>query len=116
MKITKKDLFADLRELAEDAERQDLIDFIDHEVELLTNKASSKKPTKTQEENEVIKADILSTLASIGEPVTISEMSVKSPKLAYTPQKLSALLKQLEEAKKVVKTKDKKRTLFALAE
>lgn len=114
-KITKKDLFADLRELAEDAERADLIEFIDHEIELLSKKASSKKPTANQKANEEIKEAILETLKVIGEPVTISEMSLKSPKLNYTPQKLSALLSQLEADNLVVRSKDKKRTLFTLA-
>ena len=52
-KLTKKDYFNELKELVSD--RQDLVDFIDHEIELLSKKSSSTAPTKSQVENENIK-------------------------------------------------------------
>ena len=117
VKVTKKDNFAELRTLAEKANRTDLVEFIDHEVELLTKKASSKSQTKTQKENETVKNEILNALAEVGKAVTVSELMTASPKMsAFTNQKLSALLKQLVESGEVVKIADKKRSLFALAE
>ena len=49
-KLTKKDYFNELKVLV--ADRQDLVDFIDHEIELLSKKSSRTAPTKTQVENE----------------------------------------------------------------
>lgn len=121
MKVTKKDMYADLRVLAEDAERNDLVDFIDHEVELLSKKATSKKPTTNQKDNEGIKETILDVLSKATEPMSISELIAGSPKLAtqpngnpMSPQKMSALMSQLEESNLVVKSKDKKRTVFSI--
>lgn len=42
-KITKRDNFNEIIEILEDAERQDLIDVIKHEIELLDKKAASAK-------------------------------------------------------------------------
>lgn len=121
MKVTKKDMYADLRVLAEDAERNDLVDFIDHEVELLSKKATSKKPTSNQKDNESIKEIILDVLSKATEPMSISELIAGSPKLAtqpngnpMSPQKMSALMSQLEESGLIVKSKDKKKTVFEL--
>ena len=119
-KPTKKELFAQLRELAEDAERQDLIDFVDHEVELLNKKTTNKKPTKEQQANALLKDEIVETLNTIGTAVTISELFTKAPvlaeKLGGSNQKASALLKQLYDPKyndvRVERIVDKKRTLF----
>ena len=47
-KMTKKGYFEILRELVLD--RPELVDFIDHEIELLTRKASKSGQTKTQKE------------------------------------------------------------------
>lgn len=123
-KKTKKELFAELRVLAEDAEREDLTAFIDHEVDLLTKKSTNKKPTAKQTENEALKDEICTALGSIGEAVTISELFIKSPvlaeKLGGSNQKASALLKQMYDTEhggdgRVVKIVDKKRALFRLA-
>lgn len=124
-KLTKKELFAELRVLAEDAERQELIDFIDHEVDLLTKKTSNKKPTENQKANEEIKNEIVAALKKIGEPVTISELFVKAPNIAEkvggSNQKVSALMRQMGDVEnggdgRVKKIADKKRSLFTVAE
>ena len=39
-KLIKKDYFYMLREIVVSMERQDLVDFIDHEIELLNKKSS----------------------------------------------------------------------------
>lgn len=116
-RMTKKDLFAELRELAENAERKDLIEFIDHEVDLLAKKSTNKAQTKTQKENDNVKTAILDALKAVGAPCTISELQTKAPTMGnYSNQKLSALLKQLVEAGLVNKLIDKKRTLFQIVE
>lgn len=120
-RITKKDNYADLRTLAENANRFDLVEFIDHEVDLLTKKSSTKKPTKTQLANEELKDAIANVLGASDEPMTVTALIVDSNIAAFgteehpiTTQKVSALLAQMVEEKRVKRVEDKKRTLFAL--
>ena len=117
-KMTKRDYFnAILAVLAtvEDTDVSGLTAFVNHEIELLENKRSSTKPTKTQTENLAVKETIVSVLKEIGKPVTITEMQKFSAELAeFSCQKLSALLKQLvENGKTVTKVTEKKKTYFS---
>ena len=117
-KMTKRDYFnAILAVLAtvEDTDVSGLTAFVNHEIELLENKRSSTKPTKTQTENLAVKETIISVLKEIGKPVTITEMQKFSAELAeFSCQKLSALLKQLvENDKTVTKVTEKKKTYFS---
>ena len=80
----------------------------------VAKKRSSSKPTKTQVENEAIKEKILEVLLQNENAVTCGEI-VKALENEYNPQKISALLRQLKEAGKVVKTTEKKVSRFALA-
>lgn len=117
-KMTKRDYFnAILAVLAtvEDTDVSGLTAFVNHEIELLENKRSTAKPTKTQTENLAVKETIVSVLKEIGKPVTITEMQKFSADLAeFSCQKLSALLKQLvENDKTVTKVTEKKKTYFS---
>ena len=113
-KLTKKDHFAALLTLAEVQENQTLVDFINHELELLSKKnTADRKPTAAQKENEGIKAIILAALTTT--PTSISDLQKKDAALAeISNQKISALLRQLIIDNKVVRTEDKKKALFAL--
>lgn len=113
-KLTKKDHFNALLALAEAQDNQTLVDFINHELELLTKKNSTeRKPTAAQKENEGIKAIILAALTT--EPTSITDLQKKDASLAeISNQKISALLRQLIFDQKVVRTEDKKKALFAL--
>lgn len=112
-KLTKKDFFKELRGMVTD--RQDLVDFIDHEIELLDRKSSKSAETKTQIENKNIMETILSELTRIARPITISELQSESEILKdYSNQKLSALLKKLVDSNQVVKTTDKKKSYFSI--
>ena len=117
-KATKKEMFRKLIELAQENERTDLIEFCEHEIELLNKKASASGQTKTQAENEKIKVVIIEELTRIARAVTISELIKESESLGqYSNQKLSALLKQMvENDKTVTKIIDKKKSLFTIAE
>lgn len=82
-KMTKKEYFAKIRKIIIDildatSERDDLLEFIDHEVELLNKKSSGKrKPTEKQIQNEEFKQDILTALADTDEPITIKALTEK---------------------------------------
>ena len=113
-KLTKKDHFTALLALAEVQENQALVDFINHELELLSKKNSTeRKQTAAQKENEGVKAIILAALTTT--PAQISELQKTHAELAeISNQKISALLRQLIIDNKVVRTEDKKKALFAL--
>ena len=82
-----------------------------------SSKSGEKKPTKTQQENEVLKGYIMEVLTLNKTPMTIAQIQAEDIELKdLTNQKMSALLKQLVDSDQVVKTKDKKATLFGLAE
>ena len=114
-KVTKAQMFAMIKEVEGVKENDAMVAFIDHELELLAKKASNKKPTATQIENEDIKSEILSVLTNEG--MTVTEIQSKSETLSkLSNQRVSALLRQLIVDNAVVKTVDKKKSYFALAE
>ena len=114
-KMTKKEMFEMIKGVCANDTR--IVEFCEHEIELLNRKSSKSTQTKTQIENESIKGSIVNALTEIAKPVTITEMQELNTEMAnYSNQKLSALLKQLvENDKKVVKTVDKKKSYFTVA-
>lgn len=118
-KMTKKEMFGAIIELANEKGRTDIVDFANHEIELLERKASRSTQTKTQKENEVIMDNIYTALETIGRPVTITELQNENSEMAnYSNQKLSALLKKMTECEspRVVKVTDKKKSYFSIVE
>lgn len=71
-----------------------------------------RKPTKTQEENEVLKAEILG-LMTVGTKYTVSEV-VTLLENKYSNQKISALLNALAKGGELLKTEDKRKSYFEL--
>lgn len=115
-KITKRDRFNALLALSQVQENPDLVEFINHELELLAKKNSAdKKPTAAQIANEGIKQAILDALTN--EPVTVTDLIKSSPALSdLTNQRVSALIRQLVADGLAVRIEDKRKALFALAE
>lgn len=113
-KITQKDYFNMIIEMAKEAGREDIVDFAKGRIEALEKKAGSKKPTKTQAENVALKDIILSVMSDEG--MTVTEIQSKDNVLGdLSNQKVSALIRQLVDEGKVVKTVDKKKSFFSLA-
>lgn len=113
-KKTKKDLFLEVREVV--AGNEELVAFVDHELELL-NKKTSTKSTKVNEEQVALMEKIVNALNEIGRSVTISELQKENAEMAeYSNQKLSAMLKKLVDNKQVTKMVDKKKSYFTTAE
>lgn len=114
VKVTKRERFAELLAIPEVAKNQDLVDFINHEVDLLTRKNASgeKKLTANQLENENLKAIIVNSL-SADTGMTITEMIKTIPELAeFTNQKVSALTTALVKDGKVERRVEKRVTKF----
>ena len=118
-KMTKIEMFKAIKVVVDgtDVENKDeILAFVDHEIELIENRSTSKKPTKTQKENIAIMELIKTALYEVAKPVTITELIAGSPELAqYTPQKISALVKQLKDRGEVVRVEEKKKAYFSLA-
>lgn len=115
-KMTKKDYFNQLLAIKEVSANEDLVGFINHEIELLAKKSGKSGQTKTQKENEVILKTIVECLATDRTPMTITELQGAYTELAdFSNQKLSALMKKLVDNGTVTKTIDKKKSYFVLA-
>ena len=118
-KVTKRERFAQLMAIVEAsnvANATELKEFIEHEVELLNKKNSrSGKPTKTQIENEAIKAQIVSIFKRVGKPMTVTQLLSESELAGLSNQKISALLTQLRESGKVMRTVEKKVAYYSMA-
>ena len=118
-KVTKRDYFKMILEVVEGNEQ--LTAFVNHELELLDKKASSKSMTSNQKENEQIKARIIQALVELGKPVTITELQANNGEMAqYSNQKLSALIKQMVRSEdnpngEITRAMDKKKAYFSIA-
>ena len=113
-KMTQRDYFNEIIALAKANEREDIVEFAEGRIAVLDKKSANKKPSKTQEENEVLKGVILDTLTADG--VTVTELQSKNETLAnLSNQRVSALLRQMIADGKVVKNVDKKKSYFSLA-
>ena len=95
-----------------------IVDFCNHEIELLDKKHSggSRKPTKTQVENEGHKAKIIEVLTALDHPATIKEIQAEAPELSeFSTSKMSALLTALIKAGIVERTLIKRVAHFSMA-
>jgi len=122
-KLTKKDYFEMIKGVC--ADRTDIVDFCNHEIELLSRKNSKSGATKTQKENEIVANMLVEELAKIGKPITITDLMntseiVKNYTLEngnnLSNQKISAIFKQLVESNRIVKVTDKKKSYFSIGE
>ena len=119
-KLTKMNKFEMVMEILVNGEFDNkdlLIEFVQHEMDLLARKNSTgtvRKPSKTQLENEKYVAMIEEILLDKA-PRTISDIQAENEIFAeMTNQKMSALLKKLVDSQKVVKFVEKKKTYFQI--
>jgi hypothetical protein len=120
-KITKKEMFTSivkaidtyLIEFDDDRFNTDMVSFLQHEIDLLNKKSTSKKPTATQVANEGLKDTIVSVLEA--REMTASEVLNATDEFkGLSNQKISALLKQLVDEGRVAKSTDGKKSLFSV--
>ena len=122
-KLTKKDYFEMIKGVC--ADRTDIVDFCNHEIELLSRKNSKSGATKTQKENEIVANMLVEELAKIGKPITITDLmntseTVKNYTLEngnnLTNQKISAIFTQLKDNHRIIRVVDKKKSYFSIGE
>lgn len=113
--MTKREMFTAIRTVvANDAE---MVAFIDHEIELLDKKSSAtRRPSKTQIENDGFKAEILEYLASADAPKSIKELQSEIESLAgLTNQRITHMLTDLVKGGSLVKEYVKKTPFYSVA-
>ena len=123
-KITKRDKFTAVLSMlntidptttvADGITAEELVDFVNHELELLAKKNSAdKKPTEKQTENNGIKEIILDVLCKDGGLLTVTDVQKASAELGeLSNQRISALLRQLVADGYVERIEDKRKAYF----
>ena len=116
-KATAWGIVKDIVEKSGHAQTAELVEKIDNELALLAKKNSAeKKPTAQQTANEGIKSAIVDGMES-GKAYTITDIIKSVDACAdLTNQRVSALMRQLVESGAVVRTEDKRKAYFTLAE
>ena len=117
-KVTKREKFEMLKALVKDNAM--LVEFIDHEIELL-DKKKSQGNAKANEKMDSQVALVYNALVSVGKSVTVSDLIKETDLTALanesgvvSPQKVSAMFKKLKEQGKVESYTDKKKTYFRI--
>jgi DNA-binding transcriptional regulator GbsR (MarR family) len=121
-KMTKATAWAIVKEIVENSDHPksaELVEKIDNELNLLAKKNSAeKKPTAQQVANDGIKTAVLATMANDPNRLfTITELLKAVPNLPedMSLNRMSALVRQLKDAGKVIRTEDKRKAYFSLA-
>lgn len=113
---TKREMFNEI--LAVVGDNEEMVTFIQHEIELLDNrKTSPKKPTQNQIENEKLKEAVLATLTELDKPTCIKDLCEACPSLkGLSNQKVTrAILTPLVNEEKITRTLIKKVPHFCIA-
>ena len=121
---TRKEMFTSVSDfLAEHDADIALIDFVNHQIELLDNKKESKKQSKEQEENATYSNAIYEQMA-FERKYSAAELMKELPAVSdwnanheteLSVQKLASLLKPLVDGGKVIKTTEKRRVFYTKA-
>ena len=102
-KMTKKDNYSAIRAILEELHNDELIAFIDHEIELLDKKAAKAKETaaKKKAENDEL-TDVIASLLT-DELQTTADITAQIDDEDVTVHKVSYRLTQLTKAERAVK-------------
>ena len=112
-KITKRERFESLLSLSQVQADPGMVEFIEHELDLLAKKNSSeKKPTAQQMANEGIKQAILDGMEH-GRLYTITDLQKSIPECAeLSNQRVSALVRQMVGLT-IDRVEDKRKAYFS---
>ena len=108
--MSKVEMFEAIKAVV--ADNEEMVFFINHEIELIQkrNAYKSNKPTKKQTENLAIKEAIKDMLAN-AEGMTATEVATA---VNVSPAKATALLTQLVKAEEIKRTVEKKVARFSI--
>ena len=111
-----------IKVLSEDNQYNEVVEKLQKMLETANKKVTSRKPTATQAENEVLKKAIVEYLTSTGEKMTVSEMMKKIPELAnLSNQRVTSLVTALyskdhPENRVIERAMDKRKAVFFIPE
>lgn len=108
--------FTEIKAILEAQGETELAEFVQGRIDAQVKRAENRKPTKAQVENETLKVRVKEILENADGQMTATDILNADAEAFKTVQKVTALLKALVDAKEVVKTVDKKKAYFALAE
>lgn len=118
-KMTKKDLYYQIINLAYGEELQvsidDIVAFAQKEIELLNKKSSSKskKEVAKAQENDKYMEIIVSILDSTKAKMTVGEIQLQSEELKpLSNQKMTSLIKKLKDSDIVSRVEEKGKAYF----
>lgn len=114
-KITKRDNFVTLLNIPAVAENDELVKFINHEIELLDrkNKSRSGELTETQKENIELGEKMMVFAREVGKELTVKDFRSH---FGITAQKATPILAKLEKEGKLSKRVEKRVSYFSVAE
>ena len=115
-KTTKKEFFAMLLAINEVSANSELVDFINHEIELLDSKAR-KSASKRESANTELEEVLLAELAEIEKSVTVSEfmkLSTTAKAGELSNQKVTAIFAKLKKAGKITREEVKGKAYFSV--
>lgn len=116
-RVTKKENFTELLGIVTELGREDLVKFIEREIELVSKKRANKGLTANQKANLESVEVIFGVIAEADKPLSIAEITAGDERLStFSNQKMSALLKKLVEAGRVVRVTEKGKAFFSVAE
>lgn len=91
-----------------------LVDFVQHEIDLLDKKSGTKSPNKAKlAGQESVMEDIVDTLANVGVPMSATDIGNGAE---VTVQKASSMLRKMVEAGTVIRHDEKGKATFSLPE
>ena len=118
--MTKKEMFTLIATL--NANDQAIVDFCNHEIELLERKKSQGNAKANEKMDSQVNL-VYNALVAVDKPVKVSELvanggldELANESGVVSTQKVSALLKKLVDSGKVVKFTEKKNTYFSVAD
>ena len=116
-KMTKREQFEMIKAIPEVQANEIIVEFINHELELLAKKnTTEKKPTAQPVANNGLKQMIVEVLAENGGLMTVTDVMKSRPELGeLSNQRVSALLRQLKDELAVVRVEDKRKAYFKIA-
>ena len=114
-KVTKKEMFGEVIALAQEVGRDDIVAFAEREIELLNkrNSADSKAKAKKAAENAELANKMVEAIAEMGKAVSPLEVATA---VGVSTQKASPILNGLAEAGRLVKTTEKRKNFYSVAE
>ena len=116
--MTKREMFNAILAIEAVSANAEMVEFLNHQIDLLDSRKGSTKPTKIQTANEGIKDVIYQVLSEANAPMRVKDLIADERLADYSSSKITALLRQMLPDTgdgRVIKTIEKKVSYFSVA-